>query len=436
MNLRPLFAIVVKDLKLHIGNRRAMIITLVLPIFLASFMGSIFGGQTGKTKTSGVRVQVVDLDKSIITAEIITNLCKDETLEVQLVTEPDARQALRNGKIAVAVIFPKNFGDDASVGLFGGGTKPELTILRDPSRNMEAAMVQGILMQHIMESIGKNVFSAATGRKYVKNGIDWLDTGVLGLADEDNRVLRSLLTNADRWLERTATNSSLGGLGSGGFSMPFAVKNEETARKENEFSRYNGYAHSFGGFGLQFVLMAAMDWGISIILDRQRGLWRRLRAAPLSRTTLLGARAISSSIIGFSTLLMCWAFSIAVFHVHVSGSWAGFIAINAAVAVFAASLGLCIASIGKTPEATRGISIFAILILVMLGGAWVPTFIFPAWLQKVTTIVPTRWAVDCFDAMTWRGLGIGSAVAPVAVLLGYASVLTVLAVKFFKWETD
>jgi hypothetical protein len=43
--------------------------------------------------------------------------------------------------------------------------------------------------------------------------------------------------------------------------------------------------------------------------------------------------------------------------------------------------------------------------MVMLGGAWVRTFIFPAWLQQFTRVVPVRWAVDGLDAMTRRGIG-------------------------------
>ena len=34
------------------------------------------------------------------------------------------------------------------------------------------------------------------------------------------------------------------------------------------------------------------------------------------------------------------------------------------------------------------------LLLVMLGGAWVPSFVFPGWLQQASLVVPTRWAVD------------------------------------------
>jgi len=84
--------------------------------------------------------------------------------------------------------------------------------------------------------------------------------------------------------------------------------------------------------------------------------------------------------------------------------------------------------------AARGASVLATLLMVMLGGAWVPTFVFPAWLQKLTVVVPTRWAVDGFDATTWRGLGFSSAVMPMLVLLGFALAFSTLAVWRFRWE--
>ena len=73
--------------------------------------------------------------------------------------------------------------------------------------------------------------------------------------------------------------------------------------------------------------------------------------------------------------------------------------------------------------------------MVMLGGAWVPTFIFPAWLQQFTLVVPVRWAVDGLDAMTWRGIGLSGALVPVAVLFAFAlpHSATIAAARF-KWE--
>ena len=78
----------------------------------------------------------------------------------------------------------------------------------------------------------------------------------------------------------------------------------------------------------------------------------------------------------------------------------------------------------------------ATLLMVMLGGAWVPTFVFPPWLQKLTVVIPTRWAMDGIDGMTWRGLGLSSALAPIAVMLGFALLFGFAAVITFRWETE
>jgi ABC-2 type transport system permease protein len=102
--------------------------------------------------------------------------------------------------------------------------------------------------------------------------------------------------------------------------------------------------------------------------------------------------------------------------------------------MMAASFGLLVAALGNTPATARGITTLAVLMMVMLGGAWVPTFVFPAWLQQATMVVPVRWAVDGLDAMTWRGIGLRGAVAPTLVLLGFAALFGTIAAARFRWE--
>jgi ABC-2 type transport system permease protein len=72
----------------------------------------------------------------------------------------------------------------------------------------------------------------------------------------------------------------------------------------------------------------------------------------------------------------------------------------------------------------------------MLGGAWVPSFIFPPWMQTATLFVPTRWAVDGFDAMTWRGLGLDVALESMAVQVGFAVLFGGLAIWKFRREAE
>jgi ABC-2 type transport system permease protein len=55
---------------------------------------------------------------------------------------------------------------------------------------------------------------------------------------------------------------------------------------------------------------------------------------------------------------------------------------------------------------------------------------------QVTLVMPTRWAVDGLEAMTWRGLGRRAALGPMAVLLAFALVFNLIAVTRFRWEGE
>jgi ABC-2 type transport system permease protein len=58
----------------------------------------------------------------------------------------------------------------------------------------------------------------------------------------------------------------------------------------------------------------------------------------------------------------------------------------------------------------------------------------PPWLQQASLVVPTRWAVDGLDVVTWRGLGADAAVVPVIALLASAVICVLIAVWRFRWE--
>ena len=66
-----------------------------------------------------------------------------------------------------------------------------------------------------------------------------------------------------------------------GITMPYTVNEEAMTAGSN--IAYNGYAHSFAGMAIQFLLFAMANIGIEMLLERQRGLWKRLRSAPVSQ---------------------------------------------------------------------------------------------------------------------------------------------------------
>ena len=115
-----------------------------------------------------------------------------------------------------------------------------------------------------------------------------------------------------------------------------------------------------------------------------------------------------------------------------AAGWAG---IALCFALVTASFGVLVAAFGKTPEVARKMAMFATLLMVMVGGAWVPSFMFPAWLQQASLAMPTRWAVEGFDAVTWRGMDMGAVLPAMGAQLGFALLFAALAVwRFRKME--
>jgi ABC-2 type transport system permease protein len=106
--------------------------------------------------------------------------------------------------------------------------------------------------------------------------------------------------------------------------------------------------------GIQFLLFAMANLGVEMLLERQRGLWRRLRSAPVSRFTLLAARVVSGAVISLLILCVCFAFAMAVFGVRIDGSFWGFAGVALACALMASTFGILVAALGNTPATARG----------------------------------------------------------------------------------
>ncbi|WP_457422232.1 ABC transporter permease [Roseateles sp. P5_E7] len=427
--MQAILALVRAELKLHFSNRRALLLSIVAPILIAAFFGSLFGSNT---KMAGIAVGVVDLDGSPLSQRVVAALQAEASLKTTVTDEADALVQVRAGKLRAVAVLPKGLGQQAGGAMFGGASKPEIVLHYDPSQASVLAVVRGLLAQTLMQEVSRSALSPA--------GLGEMQRQVSGAASmpDARRADLNRMFDAIGAVQRqdTAAASSASAPEAGGLSMPYTTREVEAVQSNANAApvAYNSYAHSFAGMGVQFILMAGVDMAVGLLLMRRLGLWKRLRAAPLSRTQLLGSRVLASALISLIVFTVIYAVAIAAFGVRVLGSPAGFALVLVSFSLLTASFGLLVAALGGTPEATRGLAILTTLLMVMLGGAWVPAFIFPEWLQTVSLAVPTRWAVDALDAMTWRGQGFAEALLPTAVMLGFTAVFMAVAVWRFRWE--
>lgn len=427
--MTALLALVRKDLILFLGDRRALLLNLVMPIVLGAFFGYLFGGSGSSGSKAKIEIAVVAQDTGPTTRKIVQGLLADTALTVHELPLAEAQDKVLKGKLNAAVVIPSGFGEAAGAALFGAQEKPAITVYYDPSQSAVLAMVKGMLTQQVMQNVSAEMFGGAGGRKLVDASIARLEQeSTNNPRDAELRdFLKSLRSFQGKVADATATGAAQAGQSGAGLSMPFVTADQAMSAGP----KYNGYAHAFAGMAVQFILFMGIDAGISILLAQRQGLWNRLLAAPISMRTVLAARATSSALIALGLLLFIFLVAALFFQVQIAGSLVGFLGVSISFALVTATFGLLIAAFGKTPEAARGMATFATLIMVMLGGAWVPAFLFPQWLQTLTLAVPTRWAVDGLDAMTWRGLPLEASWAPMAAQLGFAALFAVLALWKF-----
>ena len=438
MSTRPLRALVLKDLRVFLSDRRAVILSFVAPLAIASLFASLSpGGDAGPA--SRIPILVVDQDQSRVSRAIVEGLSKDKDLAVRPATLDEARERVRTGDVGVAVAIPKGFGAAATQAMFRAEDRPTLSFYYDPTHGPEFGMVRGLLTQHVMEAVSRDAFGGPGGATALASAKARLDEDADVPAD-----LKVALRGMFQSIEQVQRQSDAAGTtareqgrerGFAGFGPPFEARAEKvTARGQVDTAAMA--AHAFAGMTVQFILFAAIEAGVGLLTERQRGLWRRVRAAPIARGTLLAGKAISQALIGLLIVLVVFGFGAAVFHVRFSGSPLGFLLVAAGYALAAACFGLLIAALGKTPQAARGVAILAVLLMVLLGGAWMPSSFFPPWLQAVTPLLPTRWAVDGFEGATWRGLALAALLPKAAALLGFAALFAALAAARFRWEED
>jgi ABC-2 type transport system permease protein len=482
-------ALIRNDLLLYFSSRRALLMNILAPILIAGFFGAMFDSDTNKGPLR-IPIAVVDLDRSEISGRIVAAMKVDTAFDIHELDADAARAQVKKGSMRASVRIPPGFGAALVHAIFSAQDKPVIAVDYDPSQAMTLAVVKGLLVQHVLEGVARSALDGGAGALLLAEGRQRI-TANNRLAPAQKANLLALLDDAQRARafagDRKAADAAASGRSGAapgaaphatanatadatgnatantavdtaaaapanatsttaanpaaadppssaapGLQLPFAT--QEQAISSGADSKYNSYSHAFAGMGVQFILFMGIDLGVGLLLARRLGLWKRLRAAPLSRAALIGARMASGALIAFCLLMIIYAAAMAIFQVRIEGSLAGFLGVGVAFGVLTATFGLLIAALGKTPEATRGLAVFVTLLLVMLSGAWVPSFVFPEWLQQVSLFVPSRWAVDGLDAMTWRGLGLDAALAPIGVMLTFAAAFAALALWRFNWE--
>jgi ABC-2 type transport system permease protein len=123
-----------------------------------------------------------------------------------------------------------------------------------------------------------------------------------------------------------------------------------------------------------------------------------------------------------------------VFGVHISTTaWAAIPVALAGCLCFLA-MGFAIGSIVSDPETGDAVSNVVTNPMMFLSGTFFPVAAMPVFVQQIARVLPLYYMTNGLRDTTVRGLPLSHVMSDIAVLLGMTLVLSVVALRTFRWE--
>ncbi len=377
VTLRLIWELAWKDLRLFLADRRGAVLCLAVPIVLASAFGGIFQ-RPGPGALARLPLQLVVEDDSQVSQRIAAGLEASDRLRVSRTDRSTALKTLARENAGVVLILPAGFGRLIDRARPQGERLPHVELLHHPASALQSYLAEGLFTEVAVREAARALLGP-----------------LLPLGSE------------------------------GAWQRPFAV--ERTALRGPLPESVNSYSHSFCGMSLQYLLFWGMDSGLLLLRERRQGIWRRLRAAPVPLAVLLAGKVVATTLVALLQVAVTFGFGWLVFGVTVNGSPTGFVLMALTAALLSATTGLLVAGLGGNEGRARSIAILVILMLSMLGGLWLPSFLLPGWVQRLSLALPTTWAVRGLEGVAWQGMGFGPALRCAGILLGFCGAFLVVA---------
>lgn len=367
-----------KDLLLFVADRRGAVLCFAVPILLASAFGAIFHRPEGADVRPTVHV-VAGADDAF-THRVVEGLRGSDKLNAQACDLATARRRLASESNDVVVVLPADLLRAANP-FSQSAPPPRIELLHTPRGQVESRVVEGVLSEVVLRESAR---AALAPLEKMRPGLK---------------------------IER-----------------PFTV--ERSAEPAGGALAVNSYSHAFCGVTLQYLLFWGVDSGLLLLRERRQGIWRRLRAAPVNRLTLLLGKALATAIVALLQIAVTFAFGAVFFGVTITGSVTGFALMALSAALLSAATGLLVAAVGGNEGRARTVAILVILTLSLLGGLWLPSFLLPGWVQKLALLLPTTWAARGLEGVTWQSMALEDAWPCALALMGFS--VAFLAVAWWR----
>ena len=397
--------LVIKDLKLITHDRRAVVLTLIVPIALITLFGFAFGGSGRSNDTNPISIYISDQDGTDVSRDVISKLDTLKSLDIKLLPLDKAKKEVKKGSRVAVLALYRGFKDSVE-----NGKSYPMELFYDQSRQIEAGLLQQVLFSHLLGIVGT---------KGIKSRIyKMIDEQNPGLSKKE---LDNIHKNVDEQISKIEGSRKKSDQNFMGMkATPMFSKSENNNL---------GLIQAVAGVAIMMLLFSVTGMGSGMLTEKEDGTLKKLLYSPISPTSILFGKMLSTIIVSIVQLTAMFVFAWLAFGLDIFIDIPSLVVMILSTAFACATFGIFIASIAKTRKQVESFSTLVILIMSAIGGSMIPIFIMPAIMQKIAVVSVNYWGIQGFYDIFWRHLPISDVMIRVAVLLGIGMFMLVISIK-------
>jgi ABC-type transport system involved in cytochrome c biogenesis permease component len=172
----------------------------------------------------------------------------------------------------------------------------------------------------------------------------------------------------------------------------------------------------------------------TLVSERERGVWRRIRLAPVSMLSVVGSTVAARYVLLILAALLQIVLAMLIgmpFPRHPIQLGIAF----TAVAFAFLGLGMVIATLADNVPAVQALGQCIFLPMLIIGGVAVPLASLPDWAQHLSAFFPGRYAVEALQAAV-NGNGLAAARFSLLALVTIGAASAIAGTRLFRWDAQ
>ena len=398
-----------KDLHQILRDRKMAAMLVLMPIGFTVFFSMLFGGAGGGQADPRLPIGWINRDVGSARSPLLTLLEASDAVRPVVLDDKGAQTAaeqVRDGKLAAVVTVPAGF----SQSLWSEApAKLQVTVDQNSAAGQTALGAIDMAAARLLGAVQSAMLSAQAYEAEASFADNTARQAYLGEA---------FSMTLDAWQDPPLT----------------LTVEQATAASEGGEGSFDGNKQASPGLLVQFAIWSLIMSGSTVVLERTSGAMQRLLTTPIQRWQIIAGHGLGMFLLTFGQELLLLTFGQFALGVNYLRQPLAILLVAVALALWVVSLGMVIGAIAKTDTHVMMYSLVAMFLFTGLGGAWFPLEGTGKAFAAIGRLTPTHWAMQGFQNIIVRGLGLNSVLLPAGVLTAYAAVFFVLAVWRFRFE--